>query len=106
MKILNKTISTDKVKKDVNVERRRHPRHEVPYTIAECVISHDGSEINFVGLICNYSESGVCLHTSQILTVGQKIRIQSTDPGLSETAIVRWSKNESAFSYRVGLEFI
>lgn len=97
---------TEEVEKDMKVEKRRHPRSEFPYTVAECVLSHDGSEVNFVGLICNCSESGVCLHTSHALTNGQTIRIQSEDPKLSETAIVRWFKNESACSYKIGLEFI
>jgi hypothetical protein len=90
----------------VKVEKRRHPRYEVPYTVAECVLSHNESEVNFIGLICNYSESGLCIHTSQALSTGQEIRIQSEEPKLSEKAIVRWTKDESAFSFRIGLEFI
>jgi hypothetical protein len=86
--------------------KRRHPRYEVPYTVAECVLSHDESEINFIGLICNYSKGGVCIHTSHPLNEGEKISIQSDNPKLSETAIVRWFKDESLSSFRVGLEFI
>ena len=90
----------------MQVEKRRHPRYEVPYTVAECILTHDGSEINFIGLICNYSKSGICIHTAQPLATGQTIDIQSEDPKLSETAIVRWAKDESVSSYRIGLEFI
>jgi hypothetical protein len=87
-------------------QKRRHPRYEVPYTVAECVLSRDEREINFIGLICNYSKGGVCIHTAHALDTGQTISIESKDPKLSETAIVRWFKDESAYSYRVGLEFI
>ena len=87
-------------------QKRRHPRYEVPYTVAECVLSHDESEVNFIGLICNYSKGGVCIHTAHPLATGQTISIQSEDPKLSETAIVRWFNDESVTSFRVGLEFI
>ena len=86
--------------------KRRHPRYEVPYTVAECVLSHDESEVNFIGLICNYSKGGVCLYTSQPLATGQTISLQSKDPKLSEKATVRWAKDESVSSYRIGLEFV
>ena len=90
----------------MKVQRRRHPRYEVPYTVAECALTRDESEVIFTALICNYSESGICLHTSQTVTTGQEIKIQSKEPKLSETAIVRWFKNESICSYRIGLEFV
>ena len=86
--------------------KRKYPRYEVPYTVAECVLSHDESEVNFIGLICNYSEAGVCIHTAQPLATGQTINIKSVDPKLSETAVVRWFKDESVSSYRIGLEFV
>jgi hypothetical protein len=86
--------------------RRRHPRYEVPYTVAECALIHAESEVNFIGLICNYSEGGVCIHTSQPLSIGERISIQSENPKLSQTATVRWFKDESVSSYRIGLEFI
>ena len=87
-------------------QKRKYPRYEVPYTVAECVLSHDESEVSFIGLIRNYSKGGVCIHTSQSLTTGQTISIESKDPKLSETAIVRWLKDDSVSSFRVGLEFI
>ena len=90
----------------MKVQKRRHPRYEVPYTVAECALTRDESEVNFTALICNYSEAGICLHSSQALTNGQTIKIQSKDPKLSETAVVRWFKNESICSYRIGLEFV
>ena len=92
--------------KNQYAQQRKHPRYEVPYTVAECVLTRDESEVKFTGLICNYSKSGICLHTSQALDTGQTIRFQSKEPRLSETAIVRWFKNESICSFRVGLEFI
>jgi len=87
-------------------QKRRYPRYEVPYTVAECVLSQDAREVNFIGLICNYSKGGACIHTAQPLAIGETISIQSEDPKLSETAIVRWFKDESVSSYRIGLEFI
>ena len=86
--------------------RRRYPRYEVPYTVAECALSHNESEVIFVGLLCNYSKGGACMHTAQPLAIGQRISIESKDPKLSETAVVRWFKDESVSSFRVGLEFI
>ena len=87
-------------------QKRKYPRYEVPYTVAECVLSHDESEVSFIGLIRNYSKGGVCIHTSQPLGKGQTISIESKEPKLSETAIVRWFKDESVSSFRVGLEFV
>ena len=87
-------------------QKRKHPRYEVPYTIAECVLSNDENEVSFIGLIRNYSKGGVCIHTSQPLATGQTISIESKDPKLSETAVVRWFKDESVSSFRVGLVFI
>ena len=91
---------------NMTLERRRHPRKEVPYNLADCILSHTGNEISFVGLICNYSKSGVCLNTTQGLDAGQTITIKSKDLELSKTAVVRWAKNESVCSYKIGLEFV
>jgi len=90
----------------MEIERRRHPRYEVPYTLAECVLSHSDSEVNFVGLICNHSKSGVCINTSLELNTGQTITIKSKDLSLSKDAIVRWARNESACSFKIGLEYV
>ena len=90
----------------MTVQERKHPRYEGHYAIAECVVNRHESELEFISLICNYSAGGVCLHTTQRLAEGQKIRIRSKNLKLSETAIVRWFENESAWLYRVGLEFV
>ena len=90
-----------------NVERRRHTRYEVSYNIAECVLTHSESAAKFVGLVCNYSKSGICIITYQALSAGQKIAIKCKKPQLSNptTAIVRWAKNDSSCSCKAGLEF-
>lgn len=87
-------------------ERRKYPRHEVPYTLAECVLGHSDREVDFVGFICNHSECGVCINTSLELNTGQTITITSKDLELSKKAIVRWARNESTCSYKIGLEFV
>ena len=89
----------------MGIEKRNHPRYEVPCSLAECALEYEYTEVKFIGLVCNCSLSGMCLQTSQPLTTGQRIKIKSKDPKLSETAIVRWFKNESVCAYRAGSEF-
>ena len=90
-----------------NLERRRHARYAASYKIAECIMKHSESAVNFVGLVCNYSESGICIITCQALAAGQKISIRCKEPELftPKTAIVRWAKSESSCSCKAGLEF-
>ena len=101
-----KNILSAEVETNMTFEKRRHPRKEVPYHLADCMLSHTGNEISFVGLICNYSDSGVCLNTTQGLNAGQTITIKCKDPELTKTAVVRWAKNETVCSFKIGLEFI
>ena len=101
------SVPSDAINRHGDVERRRHARYEVSYNIAECVLTHSENAENFVGLVCNYSESGICIITCQALAAGQKIMIKCKEPELTppKTAIVRWAKNDSVCSCKAGLEF-
>jgi|GEM_PF-3234141 len=57
------------------------------------------------GVITDISDSGICLLTTNLLSKGQKITINSAS-SRPRTAIVRWSERFDSHYYTVGLEFV
>jgi hypothetical protein len=63
------------------------------------------SEKALTALMKDYSHSGLCMITRQLLEEGQEILING---GLFENAlpaVVRWSKSDGDATFKVGLEF-
>lgn len=86
-----------------NVEKRRHPRYNFTYPI-EYVLNPNISGESCKGVIINISNYGVCLCTSNLLTEGQEIKIESILPVSYQTANVRWVEKYDDF-YKIGLMF-
>ncbi len=87
-------------------ERRRFPRHDVPWNVVECMkVTGEKKEV-FLGAMVNYSESGLCLNTMRRLREGQEVTIRCDVRELAHRAVVRWSKEVTKFFYRTGLEFL
>jgi hypothetical protein len=94
-----------KHKEDVKVfsEKRKCPRYDVSWTLVEYHIHTDIHREPYVGVIINASDLGVCMNTAGQLDIGQTMKIESSVPEFSRTALVRWVENITLSFCRAGL---
>ena len=86
-------------------EKRKCPRYDVSWTLVEYHIHTDIHREPYVGVIINASDLGVCMNTDGQLDIGQTMKIESSVPEFSRTALVRWLENITLSFFRAGLEF-
>jgi len=89
----------------VSFERRRCPRHYVPWTLVEYHLDSNIHQEPYVGIVINASDRGLCLNMTGQLDIGQTIKIKSPVPAFSRFAVVRWIENITISFCRAGLEF-
>jgi len=87
------------------IERRKYRRNELTAGV-QYTYPSEFSETILKGTITNYSNAGICLIVSQPLAEGREIIVRSMGLSSSKRAIVRWQKNISRYTYRLGLEYI
>ena len=87
-------------------ERRRSPRHDVPWKLVQCVGEDGARKEIFLGALVNYSERGVCLNTMKRLREGQEVTIRCGSGDRPQKAEVRWSKEVTKFFFKTGLELL
>jgi PilZ domain len=87
------------------IERRRHPRCDFSDTIDYC-INPSAMDETLHGLILNISESGLCLYTSNSLSVGQELIIKTTLKAPVVKATIRWVKRYRDDLFKIGAMFI
>ncbi len=85
-------------------EKRRHDRDAFSQTIYYALEPRLPGSV-LIGLMVNYSCSGLCVETHRPLKKGQEIVIHSALFADLMPAVVRWSKAGGGAAFRVGLEF-
>jgi len=86
------------------IDKRRHLRYNFICPI-ECILDPSTPNEVLKGETNDISNSGFCLHTSNLLNVGQELIIKSILPTYSQVAVVRWIMNLDESTYKLGLEF-
>ena len=92
----------------VNTERRKHPRFPVHLRIQYCLFT--GSRSHF-GQVLDISRSGLLLHLSEAVEVGQNLRLKifvgsGTSKFIEALVRVVWRKSEKGAGYRIGVRFV
>ena len=88
------------------IERRRQKRYDLMAGVQYARSSDTSDSGSRRGLIKNYSQSGVCLITTQPLAEGLEIVVINLAVDSSKKAIVKWQQKISSDSYNIGLEYI
>lgn len=86
-------------------DQRKHQRQDLFYTAVEYILISDIANETFIGFTLNFSNSGLCIYTSELLNEGQKIIIKSCFPVHSKKAIVSWVEKCDDVFYKIGLFF-
>ncbi len=84
--------------------KRRHNRDAFSQMIYYA-LQPSISDSVLIGLMVNYSCSGLCMETHRPLKEGQEIVIHSALFADMMPAVVRWSKSDADTTFKVGLEF-
>jgi len=95
-------------------EQRRSERYELSGSKVEYMLTPFSKDEIFEADVVNFSETGLCLLSSNRLTVGQEITIRNFMTFSSRTAVVMWveeydgmfhcDKSDEAL-FKVGLQF-
>jgi PilZ domain len=88
------------------IEKRRQQRYDLTAIVRYARSSDTSDNVSRRGVIKNYSQSGICLITTQPLAEGQEIVVINLAVASSKKAIVRWQQKISDDSYNIGLEYI
>jgi hypothetical protein len=88
------------------IEKRRQQRYDLTAVVQYARSSDSSDNVSRRGVIKNYSQSGVCLITTQPLAEGLEIVVINLAIGSSKKAIVKWQQKISNDSYNIGLEYI
>jgi len=87
-------------------DERKHQRREFLYSSAEYILQPDTTHEIFIGFTLNFSDSGLCLLTPNLLKEGQEIIIKSNFPPLLKKATIRWIEKYDNVFHKAGLEFV
>ena len=85
-------------------EKRKYSRCDFSQIILYSLLPNIDDEVT-TGLLQDFSYSGLCIRTHHPLQEGQEIVVKSTLLNNSITAVVRWCRDPSNTTYKVGLEF-
>ncbi len=102
---LLKTVFMVETGHEKSFDRRSHSRYDFPFPVLEYYLNPPAGCETFIGFTIDISDSGLCIKTSKLLDLNQKILIKSLLFSASRKAMVRWVENFDNGFYKVGLEF-
>ncbi len=103
---LLKTVFMVETGHEKSCDRRDNSRYDFPFPVLEYNLNPSTDCGTFIGFTVNISDSGLCIKTSKLLDIGQKIIIKSLLFTISRKAVVRWVEHLDDGFYKVGLEFV
>lgn len=105
-KDLLKTVFMIETGHKKSFDRRSHSRYDFPFPVLEYYLNPPADCGTFIGFTIDISDSGLCIKTSKLLNLDQKIIIKSLLFTASKKAVVRWVEHFNDGFYKVGLEFV
>jgi hypothetical protein len=90
---------------NMSSDKRRHERKDT-ITAIEYRTKGIVADEAFEGVICNISEAGFCLLSTNPLSRGDKIEIMNNQHIPSQEASVCWSSKCNGLYYKIGLQFV
>ena len=87
----------------MELEKRKYSRCGFSQIILYSLLTDIDDKVS-TGLLQDFSYSGMCIMTLHPFQEGQEIVIKSTLLDNSITAVVRWCRDTSDSTYKVGLE--
>jgi PilZ domain-containing protein len=103
---LLKTVFMVETGHEKSYDRRDNSRYDFPFPVLEYNLNPSTDCRTFIGFTVNISDSGLCIKTSKLLDIGQKIIIKSLLFTISRQAVVCWVEHLDDGFYKVGLEFV
>jgi hypothetical protein len=88
----------------VELEKRKYSRCGFSQIILYSLLTDIDDKVS-TGLLQDFSYSGMCIMTLRPFQERQEIVVKSTRLNNSITAVVRWCRDTSNSTYKVGLEF-
>jgi len=88
----------------VELEKRKYSRCGFSQIILYSLLTDIDDKVS-TGLLHDFSYSGMCIMTLRPFQERQEIVVKSTRLNNSITAVVRWCRDTSNSTYKVGLEF-
>lgn len=83
--------------------KRKSSRCDFSQIVTYSLLPHTDEKIS-TGLLHDFSYSGLCIMTNQLLQEGREIFVKSGLMSNSTIAVVRWCSNVGNSTYKVGLE--
>ena len=89
--------------KSMESGKRKYSRCNLSQIVSYYLLPYIG-ETTLTGLLHDYSYSGLCIVTNQLLQEGQEICVKRGLMSHSIIAVVRWCSNMGNSTYKVGVE--